>query len=919
MKKKLLIGLIMLVFMSVFFLMNVLDVQAYPQYSYENSNQFLRIYDEHEAYCVNLTSGIQFGVDVGSSCSSSFFNKNELCIEIGSARRCFESLPLNSYSLISDNATYVNLTFIKDPDIFTRGTLTYFMVVNQSVLFQEFRLSNARLISAQFNFSYVLKNIQIGRTADDEILYINKTNLRLNRVNDTFINNDFDGFSVIDGTTLRYFHLGFPYLENNYIDVRNRIINTTLLNQAIPRLSTKTWLFTYFDPAGTCTSLVEIFNASQGCYGNQWSVTGTTTVTLDPASVTKLAFRFNNTIGDISPTGVSIRISSAVGAGNLCYGVQYNTPSGLDTGRPNGTWVTNSSANFVAGVTSANLIDVVFPNMTKNQYYHVVLDGSCLDAGTTKTAIYPRPQIDKVPKDYTSNNIEVNTYSVAGAKWTTVTAGGNLFSLRFNYTNNGVMGLQDDFGWSWTFDAEGGGTIGGTAGEAVIGEYFTIPFPMNVTGIGISCHDDTVPLPDNLSIHFYYNDTYENITGIKLNVSLSSATFNIFEVNLTTPVIIQKDRTIVEKLLCPLCNGLDGEAVCARTNEQAGHILSNNGTWQGIIGSYITSSNNGTTWIVGAVNLRRDLFFYLKGFKMLPPNWSSPMIDLPTVVSGDIVNFSTIWSDDKSLKFGTYIFELNYTSAGYKNATAIAFSVGTLQVSYNVTQIIAPVGTNVTWRFYANDSDNLFNNTPLQSFIINSTAGVVGGAVINEGKSDFLGIFNRGDFIRFAYQYLNVNNSVEQSTTNPYFFVMYPNTTIVQARGMQPFLPQAGIYQGNFSVSNTAPFGLYTIRINGTVDGANQTASLLYFKVQEPNTNGFYLIALLVGSALFIIGIVTRDRFISIISGFIVVIIGVYNSSVGFFRFQNILIDTGFLIVILGIGFYLIVWNGYQLLQESSS
>src|SRR3989344_437885 len=102
-----------------------------------------------------------------------------------------------------------------------------------------------------------------------------------------------------------------------------------------------------------------------------------------------------------------------------------------------------------------------------------------------------------------------------------------------------------------------------------------------------------------------------------------------------------------------------------------------------------------------------------------PPNWSTPAINQTTVNKYDWINFTTIWSDGTGLS--AYILEINQTG-NYINSTPRAFpTTGTLQNSSNVTRIIAGFNANITWRFYANDTNNNWNVTALQSFIVNDT------------------------------------------------------------------------------------------------------------------------------------------------------------------------------------------------------
>src|SRR3989344_7590793 len=85
------------------------------------------------------------------------------------------------------------------------------------------------------------------------------------------------------------------------------------------------------------------------------------------------------------------------------------------------------------------------------------------------------------------------------------------------------------------------------------------------------------------------------------------------------------------------------------------------------------------------------------------------------------VNFSANWSDNVALS--SFIFSINYSSTGYKNSSAYAFGGGS-NVSSNITFITSAIGTNVSWQFIVNDSNNNFNATKLESFIVGAASQV---------------------------------------------------------------------------------------------------------------------------------------------------------------------------------------------------
>jgi len=99
-----------------------------------------------------------------------------------------------------------------------------------------------------------------------------------------------------------------------------------------------------------------------------------------------------------------------------------------------------------------------------------------------------------------------------------------------------------------------------------------------------------------------------------------------------------------------------------------------------------------------------------------PPQWSDLQKNKTTLYQNDYVKFTANWTDDVAL--AGYIFSINQTGT-WENSSFVPFN-GTFNISENVTQITAPVGTTVQWRFYANDTADNWNVTDIQSFVVES-------------------------------------------------------------------------------------------------------------------------------------------------------------------------------------------------------
>lgn len=570
-------------------------------YSLEQNNNFLRIYDEHEAYCINLNSGLQFSIDESNSCSSTPYNKNEICIKINNNRKCFEDLPLVNYSILSDNQNYVNLTIRKSFSS-SEISLTYSLYNQDSKLYQDFNFKNNNLaFNIPISFSYIIKDIKIGEYENDETLLINGSYNSLATFNAEFYNLDEDGFSVID-TNSKYFHLNYnPYL-NNFIYIKNSIINITYPNIQVPIGTSKSLLFSYFDPVGTCTSLADITNGSTGCWGNQFSVNSIDTFQIDGGQNEKIAFRFNMS-RNAYVTGLSFCLSSYTGSGNIIGGIQYNNAA---TGRPNGTWIDNNTGDFISGCTSIGLFSG--QNLSKNQVYHVVLDGSVTPIGVSKTVKWINPSQLKLPLDYSSiKNMQVSIYSAS--KWVTDSGGTNLFQLRFNEQSN--LSREDSFGW--TYDNS---SLTRIYQNNVVSQFFTVPYTINASRIeaAISGNDGYGQQQTPLGNLFYFirlNSTGENISTGQFTFNQSeftNSTIRYVGINFSSNVTFYPNLTYIFALSCNECNS-SSFYNWEYLSESQGHILPFNSTWNGEKGFATMSTNNGSTWSYDDSYKRSDRVF----------------------------------------------------------------------------------------------------------------------------------------------------------------------------------------------------------------------------------------------------------------------------------------------------------------------
>ena len=110
---------------------------------------------------------------------------------------------------------------------------------------------------------------------------------------------------------------------------------------------------------------------------------------------------------------------------------------------------------------------------------------------------------------------------------------------------------------------------------------------------------------------------------------------------------------------------------------------------------------------------------YTESVDITNPLWTigSPMINETNIYTNQLINFTTNWTDNVALS--CWIFSTNMTGT-WINSTATTFATG-LNISSNITYITAAAGTNFSWMFFANDSSNNWNGTPLQYTYVATT------------------------------------------------------------------------------------------------------------------------------------------------------------------------------------------------------
>ncbi|MBI2670363.1 hypothetical protein HYX18_00055, partial [Candidatus Woesearchaeota archaeon] len=79
--------------------------------------------------------------------------------------------------------------------------------------------------------------------------------------------------------------------------------------------------------------------------------------------------------------------------------------------------------------------------------------------------------------------------------------------------------------------------------------------------------------------------------------------------------------------------------------------------------------------------------------------------------------FSSNWTDNVALD--SFIFEINHTNL-FRNSSSYKFGSATGNTSSNITFITVAIETNVSWRFWVNDSSSNWNYSGTESFLVST-------------------------------------------------------------------------------------------------------------------------------------------------------------------------------------------------------
>jgi len=178
--------------------------------------------------------------------------------------------------------------------------------------------------------------------------------------------------------------------------------------------------------------------------------------------------------------------------------------------------------------------------------------------------------------------------------------------------------------------------------------------------------------------------------------------------------------------------------------------------------------------------------------------------------------------------------------------------------------------------------------------------------------------FDSGDIINVNIYCMQLNNSVcDNSTTSCEITAFYPNTSFLIQQGYMSG-NATGFYNHSFGVLNQE--GIYSalVHCNNTEEGV-VSFDFIVGDIDETHDEyfWFYVAMVLIPLFLSVISYQTKDKTFLILAGFVLCAFALFVIVEGFSRFDNELIQKAVFLVLMGLGWYLILKNGYDLAVEA--
>lgn len=305
----------------------------------EEDATVVHLWNNKDDYYFNKTSGIQFANNFNQYWTHNVFcggYKNMTTNEWTYA--CEDELPF-TWSILSDNSTYVNITGYRDITISgrtVRAGIRYHLEPNDENITIQLSVKNigALDIPVDLGFAWRVKDIKISNNQENDIILINNTEYNLHQnINVTFYNLTSPYYRMRDTKTNQFLRLdwnaslNYGVLMNTTGEYNNPItlgINAGNLSIGQEKTTTMYWIDAnfltkvYFLQKANGQGGQRIFNLTVGVAGNQ-SVTNRN---VSGTAGTQGGFNWTQNFSYSGVTNISSGVITVV---LYCRGVTYNS------------------------------------------------------------------------------------------------------------------------------------------------------------------------------------------------------------------------------------------------------------------------------------------------------------------------------------------------------------------------------------------------------------------------------------------------------------------------------------------------------------------------------------------------------------------------------------------------------------------
>lgn len=151
--------------------------------------------------------------------------------------------------------------------------------------------------------------------------------------------------------------------------------------------------------------------------------------------------------------------------------------------------------------------------------------------------------------------------------------------------------------------------------------------------------------------------------------------------------------------------------------------------------------------------------------------------------------------------------------------------------------------------------------------------------------------------------------------TNPTYDLVDLNssTVIIDDGALNEIVSSSGLYNFTFS----QPEGTYNVILCNNQTRQMFVRSDLLQRDDGQEQNRVYWLLLLISGGLFGLGELTRDHLFPMVAGMLITSLAIYTATTGFVGLTNTFVINAIIIILAGLGMYLIAIHGYDWVTES--